>query len=94
MEGAVVHDAGLALAITMIKDSLKPIKTPASWRSGSTRSMSPIVVALLPAGQQHFNVKPAIENLAHVVTRPRIIMGSPGTLGQDCRRAIYDALTT
>ncbi len=85
---------GSPLAITMIKDSLKPIKSPGVVGKWVNALDVTDVVALYPLDKGHFNVKPAIENLAHVHNATSNHHGISGYLEDTVVAArIYGALT-
>ncbi len=86
---------GSPLAITMIKESLKPIKTPDVVGKWVNALDVTDVVALYPLDRQHFNVKPTIENLTHVSNNTPNRHGIAGYLEDEIiARRLYDALTT
>lgn len=85
---------GSPLAITMIKDSLKPIKTPAVVKKWVNALDIKDVIALYPLDKKHFNVNPSIENLAHIQNDTSNHHGISGYLKDEIVAArIYDALT-
>ena len=85
---------GSPLAITMIKDSLKPIKTPGVVGHWVNALDVKDVVALYPLDRKHFNVKPAIENLGHVSNQTSNHHGISGYLEDETVAArICAALT-
>jgi hypothetical protein len=85
---------GSPLAIAMIKDGLKPIKTPDVVRKWVNALDPTDVVALYPLDKTHFNVKPPIENLGHVSNRTSNHHGISGYLEDKIvAKRIYDALT-
>lgn len=85
---------GSPLAITMIKNSLKPIKTPEVVEKWVNALDVTDVVALYSLDKQHFKVKPPIENLAHVSNKTSNHHGISGYLEDQIVAArIYDALT-
>ncbi|MEY9606945.1 hypothetical protein ABIF74_011698 [Bradyrhizobium japonicum] len=85
---------GSPLAITMIKDGLKPIKTPDVVGKWVNALDVKDVVALYPLDRKHFNVKPAIENLGHVSNQTSNHHGISGYLEDETVAArIYAALT-
>jgi hypothetical protein len=86
---------GSPLAITMIKGSLKPIKSPDAVKKWVNALDVTDAVALYPLDKTHFNVKPAIENLAHVHNETSNHHGISGYLEDKIVAArIYDALRT
>jgi len=85
---------GSPLAITMIKGSLKPIKTPDVVGNWVNALDVTDVVALYPLDKGHFNVKPPIENLAHVHNETPNHHGISGYLEDKIVASrIYEALT-
>jgi hypothetical protein len=85
---------GSPLAITMIKDSLKPIKSPGVVGKWVNALDVTDVVALYPLDKGHFNVKPAIENLAHVHNSTSNHHGISGYLEDKVVASrLYEALT-
>jgi hypothetical protein len=86
---------GSPLAITMIKNSLKPIKSPDVVGKWVNALDVTDVVALYPLDKEHFNVEPAIENLAHVHNETSNHHGISGYLKDKIVASrIYEALTT
>jgi len=85
---------GSPLAITMIKNSIKPIKTPDVVKEWVNALDVTDVVALYPLDKGHFNVNPAIKNLAHVSNGTPNHHGISGYLEDEIVAAsIYKALT-
>jgi hypothetical protein len=86
---------GSPLAITMIKDSLKPIACPSQVKRWVNAFDVTDVVSLYPLDKGHFNVKPAIKNLSHVKNETSNHHGISGYLEDEVVAAhIYDALTS
>jgi hypothetical protein len=84
---------GSPLAITMIKGSLRPIKSPAAVKKWVNALDVTDAVALYPLDKTHFDVRPAIENLAHVHNETSNHHGISGYLEDKIVAArIYDAL--
>lgn len=85
---------GSPLAISMIKDSLKPIKSPAVVKKWINALDITDVIALYPLDKQHFSVNPSIENLVHIKNDTSNHHGISGYLRDKIVAArIYDALT-
>jgi hypothetical protein len=85
---------GSPLAITAIKASLSPIEHPSCVRKWYNARDKRDVVALYPLDKEHFDVDPAIENIAGVRNHTDNRHGISGYLDdKDVARRIYDALT-
>ena len=84
---------GSPLGVTMIKESLKPIRSPkcvAKWVNALDLTD---VVALYPLEKPHFGVQPAIENLTHVQNETENRHGIIGYLSDKVvAKRIFDAL--
>jgi len=86
---------GSPLGITMIKNSLKPIKRPGVVGEWVNALDVTDVVALYPLDKGHFNVKPAIDNLMHVRNETSNHHGISGYLEDEIVAGrIYEALTS
>ncbi len=84
---------GSPLGITMIKDNLKPVRSPrcvAKW----VNALDPAdVVALYPLKKPRFGVQPSIENLTHVHNETENRHGILGYFDdKEVAKRIYDAL--
>ncbi len=85
---------GSPLAVTMIKRSLNPIKSPSVVKKWVNALDVRDVVALYPLDKAHFGVTPRIENLAHVQNGTPNRHGIAGYLEDEIVASrIYDALT-
>jgi hypothetical protein len=84
---------GSPLGITMIAESLAPIRSPecvTSWTNALDQSD---MVALYPLDSRHFKVRPPIENLKHVNNTTPNRHGIAGYLEDKIvARRIYDAV--
>lgn len=84
---------GSPLGITMIKQSLAPVRSPQCVKKWVNALDPADVVALYPLAKPHFGVQPSIENLTHVHNDTENRHGISGYLGdKEVARRIYDAL--
>jgi hypothetical protein len=84
---------GSPLAITVIRDALAPIKTPKCAGKWVNAFDKRDVVSLYPLDSARFNVKPPIENLAHVSNHTDNRHGIAGYLDdKEVARRIHEAL--
>ena len=85
---------GAPLAVTAIKDALKPVKHPECVRKWFNAMDSRDIVALHPLDAAHFPVTPAIENQTDVDNPTANRHGISGYLSDaTVAQRIYDALT-
>jgi len=86
---------GSPLGISMIRDSLAPIRAPEGVRSWVNAFDPADAVALHALDKLHFKVSPPIENLRHVRNGTDNRHGIAGYLDDKIvAKRIYDALTT
>lgn len=84
---------GSPLAVTKIRDSLKPIKHPHCVQKWYNAMDPDDVVALYPLDRNHFRVNPAIENKTDVKNQTDNQHGIKGYLNdKDVAKRIHDAL--
>lgn len=85
---------GSPLGITAIRDRLKPSRRPACVSAWYNARDKDDIVALHPLDDQHFPLKPAVENSSHVVNDTPNQHGIQGYLSDaEVARRIYSALT-